>query len=167
MNLYEGMFLLDNQAVRADWGLAKGAVTETLSKHGAEVVSARRWDERKLAYPIEGKKRATYLLTYYQAPFDTVAALRRDLELDERILRYLILRADTVPEGEVEKSRAELEAGFAVPPPPADEEPAGRAHEEAPAEALVAEDEEPAAEEPVPPSSSSAAGDEAGEGEED
>ena len=163
MNLYEGMFLLDNQAVRADWGRAKGAVTEALAKHGAEVVSARRWDERKLAYPIEGKKRATYLLAYYQAPFDTVAALRRDLELDERILRYLILRADVVPEGELEKSRAELEAGFAVPPPPADEEPAGRAHEEAPAEAAVAEDEEPASEEPALASSSSAAGDETGE----
>jgi ribosomal protein S6 len=166
LNLYEGMFLLDNQTVRADWGRAKGAVTETLAKHGAEVVSARRWDERKLAYPIEGKKRATYLLAYYQAPFDSISALRRDLELDERILRYLILRADGVPEGELEKSRAELEAGFAVPPPPADEEPAGRAHEEAPAEAAVAEDEEPSAEEPAPPSSS-AAGDETGEGEED
>ena len=159
MNLYEGMFLLDNHAVRADWGRAKGAVTETLAKHGAEVVSARRWDERKLAYPIGGKKRATYLLTYYQAPFDSVAALRRDLELDERVLRYLILNADSVPEGELEKSQAELEAGFAVPPPPADEEPAGRANEEPPAEVAPAEDEEPAAAQPVP----ATAGDEARE----
>lgn len=122
--LYEGMFLLDNQTVRTDWGQAKAAITDALAKHGATVRTARRWDERRLAYPIRGRKRATYLLTYFEQDGTRTEALRRDLEIDERVLRYLILSVDALPEGELEKSQAELEAGFSVPPPPTDDEPA-------------------------------------------
>ena len=123
MNLYESMFLLDNQAVRADWKAAKSAVTDLFKKHGAEIVTARRWDERKLAYPIRGHRRATYLLTYTKVPADSVSLVRRDLELDERVLRYLLLRAESVPDQELELSKAELVEGFTVPPPPLDDEP--------------------------------------------
>jgi len=128
------MFLLDNQVVRTDWARAKAAVTDTLAKYGAEVVSARRWDERKLAYPIRGRKRGTFLLAYYRSPVDVLQPMRRDLELDERVLRYLILGVEVVPEGEVEKSQAELQSGFSVPPPQDDEpawERAAPAHEPA------------------------------------
>ena len=55
------MFLLDNQVVRVDYKAAKAVVIDTLKKHGAEIVSARRWDERRLAYPIAGRQRATFL----------------------------------------------------------------------------------------------------------
>lgn len=120
-NTYEGMFLLDNQVVRADWNRAKSAVTETLQKHGAKVLAARRWDERKLAYTIKGKTRGTYLLTYFELGGNGVNEMRRDFELDERVLRYLVVRADQVPAGELEKSAEESAAGFSVPPPPTEE----------------------------------------------
>lgn len=120
--LYEGMFLLDNRAVRADWRRSKAAVTDALSKHGARVVTARRWDERRLAYTIRGNKRATFLLAYFEQGPEGSLAVRRDLDLEERVLRYLIQGVEAVPEGEVEKSQAELEAGFEVPPPPGDDE---------------------------------------------
>ena len=119
--LYEGMFLLDNQVVRADWGRAKRAVTDTLTKAGATVHTARHWEERKLAYPIRGHLRGTYLLCHFEVEGDGVNAMRRDLELDERILRYLIIRAEALPPGELEKSQAEAAADFSLPPPPQDE----------------------------------------------
>lgn len=122
MKLYEGMFLLDNQVVRADWNAAKAVITGALAKHGAQVKTARRWDERRLAYPIKGRKRATYLLTYFEQGSDGAATLRRDLEIDERVLRYLITGAEDLPEGELEKSQAELEAGFQIPPMPNDDD---------------------------------------------
>ena len=83
MNLYEGMFLLNNDVVRADWQKAKSVVTDVLTKHGAELVTARRWNERKLAYEIKGRKRGTYLLAYYHMGIDGIEGLRRDLELSE------------------------------------------------------------------------------------
>jgi small subunit ribosomal protein S6 len=122
--LYETMFLLDNQMVREDWNKAKGTVLDLLQKHGAKVLTARRWDERRLAYPIAGRKRATYLLAYFEAAGDEhLTALRRDLELNERILRYLMLKVDKVPDGEAEKAAAEGTADFVVPAPPPDDAP--------------------------------------------
>ena len=134
--LYEGMFLLDNQVVREDWTKAKGIVTGTLEKHGGRVISARRWDERKLAYPIRRKNRATYVLAYYELPTDAIPAMRRDFELNERVLRYQMLSRESVPANEAELAAAEQAEGFTVPAPPPDDapEPAPRRREEAPTE---------------------------------
>jgi small subunit ribosomal protein S6 len=124
--LYEGMFLLDNQVVREDFKAAKRAVTDVLEKHSAEVVSARRWDERRLAYPVKHRRRATYFLAYFNAPASAGPLLRRDFELDERILRYLIVSTDSVPEGEAALAAAEDATDFVAPAPPGDDEPAER-----------------------------------------
>lgn len=115
---YEIMYLLDNNAVRAGWNEAKAAATGLIAKHGGKVLSARRWEERKLAYPIKQRRRGTYLLAYGELATDGVASLRRELDLTESVLRYLILSAEAVPASELELTRLESEAGFVVPPPP-------------------------------------------------
>ena len=119
--IYEIMYLLDNNTVRAGWKEAKAAATGLIEKHGGKVLAARRWDERKLAYPIEKKNRATFLLAYYEMGNQHIPELRRDLELNERVLRYLILRAEAVPASELELSQAENAADFVVPAPPPDD----------------------------------------------
>ena len=119
--LYETMFLLDNQMVREDWTKAKATVLDLLAKHGSKVLSARRWDERRLAYMIEGRKRATFLIAYHEMGNEHQVALRRDLELNERILRYLTLQVEKLPDDEIEKAQAENAADFVVPAPPADD----------------------------------------------
>ena len=120
--LYEGMFLVDNDRVREDWKRAKALVTDVIAKHGGEIESARRWDERRLAYTIEGKTRATFLLTFFRIDTQKVAILRRDLELSEPILRYLIKRVEAVPAAESALAQAELAADFVVPAPPLEDE---------------------------------------------
>ena len=120
---YEGMFLLDNQVVREDWKKAKSVVTDALKKHGAKVVCARRWDERRLAYPIRRRRRATYCLAYYEMGSEGISALRRDLDLSENVLRYLMLALDTVPANEIQLATAEDAAGFVAPAPPPDDAP--------------------------------------------
>lgn len=120
---YEIMYLLDNNAVRAGWNEAKAAATGLVVKHGGKVLSARRWDERKLAYPIKRRRRGTYLLAYCELGPDGIATLRRELDLTENVLRYLILSAEAVPAQELELSQVESQAGFVVPPPPPEDVP--------------------------------------------
>lgn len=139
MNLYEGMFLLDNDSVRAGWDQAKTLVTETLTKHGATVRTARRWAERKLAYPIKNHKRGTYLLVYFDGEPTTVSNATRDLDIREDVLRYLVLSVDAVPSGEEDLAAAEAAPDFIVPEPPADDEP--DEPEPAPAEEKAKTDE--------------------------
>ncbi len=118
---YECMFLLDNDAVRAGWNDAKSSVSSLVSKHGGSVVTARRWDERRLAYPIRHKNRATYLLTYCELDAPQIEELRNELDISETVLRYLILATDAVPAEERELSEAEQSPEFELPEPPADD----------------------------------------------
>ena len=168
--IYEGMVLVDNDVVRADWRAAKALVTDTLTKYGATIHSARRWEERALAYPIAGRQRATYYLTYFELPGDNSEGMRRDLDLNERILRYLFTAVDELPEGEAALAAEEDGAEYVVPEPPRDPEPASPFGEfdAAEAEAKAAEEaaaaEAKAAEEGAAENSEGAT-DEASEGE--
>jgi small subunit ribosomal protein S6 len=119
--MYEAMVLLDNDVVRQGYDSAKHVVTDTLKKYEATVHACRRWDERRLAYPIRRKNRATYFISYFEMQGDRLPAFRRDLELNERVLRYLMVAVDGLPEGEAEQAQAEDGADFAVPPPPEDD----------------------------------------------
>jgi len=143
LTLYEGMFLLDNAVVREDWKKAKAIVSDAVAKHGGAVQTSRRFDERRLAYTIRGKNRATYLLAYFEIGGDGLPALRRELELSERVLRYLILRVEQIPGPELELSQAENAEGFVVPTPPQDDvvEPEAAAPVQETVEDMLAEGE--------------------------
>jgi len=130
-NLYEGMFLLDNKVVRQGWKAAKAIVTDMLSKHEANTITARRWDERRLSYSIKGRGRATYMLAYFELSKDAGPALNRSLELNETVLRYLITRVDAIPVTEPELASREESDDFVVPAPPVEDAPAPVAEREA------------------------------------
>jgi len=144
--IYEIMILLDNNVVRAGWKEAKAIATGLIEKHGGKVLSARRWDERKLAYPIRLRRRGTFLLAHAELAAGSVATLRRDLDLTENVLRYLILSVEAVPPQELELTQAENAAGYLVPPPPPEDAPEAVEYEEVAEPAAVADDVEVPAE---------------------
>ena len=117
------MCLLDNREVREGWQALKGSVAGMFTKHGAEIVSARRWEERRLAYPIKHQQRGTYLLVYFNGEPDMITPLRRELELSESIMRNLVLTCDKVPdeahqpEEEFDASEVQVEDLYRAPPP--------------------------------------------------
>ncbi len=126
---YECMCLLDNGEVRKGWEPLKDAVAGLFTKHEAKVLSNRRWDERRLAYPIKGQQRATYLLLYFAADTQTLPSIRRELEFSESMLRYMITECEEVP-----ADAYEPEAEFDVNAIPEDDAPEA---EEAPEQAAA------------------------------
>ena len=96
LNSYEGMFLLDPWG--GEWDRVRGQIELMLQKEGAEILICKKWDERRLAYEIKGRKRAGYVLTYFKAPPTIQSAIERQVQLSDNILRCLILRADYVTE---------------------------------------------------------------------
>lgn len=64
--LYEGLFLVDSGLAAAQWDQIQGTIRRFLDRAEAEVVSMKKWDERKLAYDIRGKSRGTYILCYFE-----------------------------------------------------------------------------------------------------
>ncbi len=92
--LYEALFLVDTGKAAADWDGTCEHIKKVLDRGEAEILSMRKWDERPLAYVIEGKKRGTFILVYFNAPSANISAMERDVQLSENIMRVLILRGD-------------------------------------------------------------------------
>lgn len=109
-NVYEGMFLFP-QAVTSNLQKAVDHLKQILDRTSAEVLSFRKWDERKLAYEIDGNKRGVYFLVYFRAPAENMERFNRDCNLSEELLRSLVIRADHLTQEQIEaaEGRAALE----------------------------------------------------------
>jgi small subunit ribosomal protein S6 len=91
-NIYECMFLLDTNKVSGDVPNAAKQLHGILERNHAEVLASRPWDERRLAYPIGKHKKGLYYLTYFRTDGKNLVNLKRDLALNEMVLRELILK---------------------------------------------------------------------------
>ena len=80
VNTYEGMFLLDSAKVAVSWDDSVKHVHDILTKHRSEIVASRQWDERRLAYPVEGHKKGTFLLTYFKTEGSALKEIVADTE---------------------------------------------------------------------------------------
>jgi len=135
MKLYEGLFLVDSADAAADWAGTVGAVEKVLSRAEAEVVSLKKWDERKLAYDIKGRGRGTYLLAYFKCGTDKITSIERDVQLSEQILRVMILVTERMSEKDIAK---DTPASVMEKAAAASEAKAAEAAEKAEAEAVAA-----------------------------
>ena len=101
--MYEGMFLIDSARAAADWDGINAAIRKILERAEAEIVSIRKWDDRRLAYEIKHVGRGTYILTYFRADGQHIRDIEKAVQLSEKILRVLILSAEHMTDEDIEK----------------------------------------------------------------
>jgi len=101
--LYEGMFLVDSALAAADWEGTLSVINNILQRADAEVVSMRKWQERKLAYDIDRKTRGTYILCYFKADGARIAGIEKDVLLSEKVMRVLVLGTEKRPPEMIER----------------------------------------------------------------
>jgi small subunit ribosomal protein S6 len=100
MKTYEAMFLLPPVAAteqEKSLQLVRGIV----ERHEGKVLVIKRWDERKLAYEMNGQKRGLYIIVYFKAPGPAVTAIERDVNLSEEVIRVLVTHADHLSQDEM------------------------------------------------------------------
>jgi len=90
---YEAMFLISQQEASDLAGIIEHLET-IFGRAGAELIAMRKWDDRRLAFEIDKQKRGIYILCYLSVDPTRVQSIDRDVNLSERIMRMLILRAD-------------------------------------------------------------------------
>ncbi len=95
MNQYEAMFVFD-PTFGSELEKCETEIRRLMGRADAEIVVLNRWDERRLAYRIKGRKRGVYVLVYFKALPERIEGLERDAQLAENILRLLVLRAEGV-----------------------------------------------------------------------
>ena len=126
MNQYEVMYVIDTaleEQARADLITRFSGLVE---QNGGQVDRIDEWGKRRLAYAINYKTEGYYVLMYIAAPADLPRELERNFQINENVLRSMVIRFEG-----------------ALPPK---REPLKPYAPHAAAEAPVAQEEAPAAE---------------------
>jgi len=100
--LYEALFLVNQAALSSDSAGLTAHIQQMLDRAEAETLTLQQWDERKLAYPVEGQKRGTFLIAYFRGRPTQIANIQRDCNLSEQVLRVMFIRADHMGETELQ-----------------------------------------------------------------
>jgi small subunit ribosomal protein S6 len=153
--LYEGMFLVDSVETESDWEGVNKAIKKVLKKAKADIVSLEKWDNRRLAYDVDGKNRGTYVLCYFESPGEGIKEIERSVQLLESIMRVLILSAEHMSKEDMEKETPlkRVEKRVEERPPKEEKVPSKAEPEEAKIELEVPEESvatiEPESSEPI------------------
>ena len=130
MNQYEVMYVIDT-------ALEEQARTDLINRfsglveaNGGQVDRVDEWGKRRLAYAINYKTEGYYVLMYIAAPAALPRELERNFQINESVLRYMVIRF----EGALPPKREPLKPY------------APHAAAEAPVEAPAAQEEAPASE---------------------
>jgi small subunit ribosomal protein S6 len=94
LNVYEGLFIFDTNRYSRDPSGVSAQVTEFVTKLGGEMLVSRLWEERRLAYPVNGQRKGTYWLAYFRMDGKHLTTLERDCQLSESIMRSLFIKID-------------------------------------------------------------------------
>ena len=147
MNRYEMIYIIDADLEEAARKELIEKVSALITNNGGEIEKVdETWGKRRLAYAIDYKTEGWYVLVTFKAPADLPRELERNLQINENVLRYLVVKLEE--KRSAVKPRANRPAPVAAPV----EEEAAPAVEEAPVavEEAAVEEAAPAAEEAAP-----------------
>lgn len=91
---YDCFFLFDSNKYNRDPGGVAASIQKTIEGFGGEILVSRLWEERKLAFPINGQNKGTYWITYFNMDGSKLTEFNRACRLDENILRFLVTSVD-------------------------------------------------------------------------
>ena len=154
MNRYEMIYIIDTGLEEAARKELIEWVSSLIEKNGGEIEKVdETWGKRRLAYAIDYKTEGWYVLVNFKAPAELPRELERNLQINENVLRYLVVKLEE--KRSAVKPRANRPAPVAAPAeegaPAAEEAPVAEEAAPAPeAEAAPAEEAAPAAEEAAP-----------------
>lgn len=94
--LYEGMFLVDSGQYANDPEGTTAEIMRILERAGATVVAHRPWQDGKLAYEIEGRRKGTHYIVCFRMPGTGMTTLNRQSQLSDIVLRQLVIRQPAV-----------------------------------------------------------------------
>jgi len=142
MTQYEAIYIIDTAMEEAARSELIARFNELIAANGGTLDKVDEWGKRRLAYTIDYKNEGYYVLLHFSAGPNLPRELERNLQNNENILRYLVVKL------EQKRSSVKPRAVPLRPAPPI--EPAIAAEAEPAVEAGPVTEVEPTAEaEPV------------------
>ncbi len=91
---YDCFFLLDSNKYNRDPGSVAAWIQKAIEDQGGEVLVNRLWEERRLAYEINGHQKGTYWISYFRMDPSKLQGFQRACQLNETIMRFLVTKVD-------------------------------------------------------------------------
>lgn len=91
---YDCFFLFDSNKYNRDPGGVAETIHKRIEELGGEIMASRLWEERKLAYLINGQSKGTYWISYFKMEGEKITEFNRACKLDDSILRHLVTKVD-------------------------------------------------------------------------
>ncbi len=98
MRTYELMLIIRADLPEDDLAAQLETVKGWIETNGGEIVEANHWGTRRLAYEIDGQRDGYYVVYTLDLPTSAPVELERVMGISENVLRYMITRADELPE---------------------------------------------------------------------
>jgi small subunit ribosomal protein S6 len=94
MRKYECMYILDPGLADEQQEPIIDRFKNLVGDNGGTVEAVDKWERRRLAYEVKGKREGVYVVMNFSGEPSTEAELGRVLGISEGILRHLIVRTD-------------------------------------------------------------------------
>jgi len=95
MNKYELVVIIDaSLSQEAKETIIKNS-GDAIAKHKGKVINSQIWlDKQRFSFRMKKKIEGTYYLINFESPASSIAALRRSLKLNEKVIRSLIIKTE-------------------------------------------------------------------------
>jgi len=94
MRKYECTYILDPGLADEQQEPIIDRFKNLVGDNGGTVEAVDKWERRRLAYEVKGKREGVYVVINFSGEPSTEAELGRVLGISEGILRHLIVRTD-------------------------------------------------------------------------
>jgi len=94
MRKYECTYILDPGLADEQQEPIIDRFKNLVGDNGGTVEAVDKWERRRLAYEVKGKREGVYVVMNFSGEPSTEAELGRVLGISEGILRHLIVRTD-------------------------------------------------------------------------
>lgn len=91
---YELGFIIPSNVQEADTKAVIDEVRGWIEAAGGAVTNVDYWGRRRLAYPIDDYREGYYVFLRMEYPTLQLSELERTMQLNERIIRHLVVRLD-------------------------------------------------------------------------
>ncbi|HBE72578.1 MAG TPA: 30S ribosomal protein S6 [candidate division Zixibacteria bacterium] len=92
MNAYETVIVVDPSLDESGVEKKLEKLAEVVKRNNGRMAAIDRWGRRKMSYPINNRHEGTYVCLQFFAEAGAPKDLTRVIQLDEHILRHLIVR---------------------------------------------------------------------------
>ncbi len=94
MRYYETLYLINPNLADEDYREVVTKFSSLIESNKGQIIKVDEWGKKALAYAVENFDKGYYVLLRYCGDPDILTTLKRDLKLDDRILKYQTIKLE-------------------------------------------------------------------------